>query len=170
MLTHSLASRSPDFESWLRRHNETQYRSRAGSGKSYGQLHDLTMAAQSLVAGHIASSTRTTYTAGFSRFHSYCSTVGLHSLPATPASVVNFLAHLRGSATSVSTARVYLAAITNAHREAGLPSPTTSDIVDLAMRGYQRFGPPEADKRLPLTVGLMRHLKNRIHDGGVGTN
>ena len=125
------------------------------------------MATQSLVAGHIASSTRTTYTAGFSRFHSFCSTVGLHSLPATPASVVNFLAHLRGSATSVSTARVYLAAITNAHREAGLPSPTTSDIVDLAMRGYQRSGPPETDKRLPITMGLMRHLKNRIRDSAL---
>ena len=81
--------------------------------------------------------------------------------------MVNFLAHLHDSATSVSTARVYLSALNNSHVEAGLPSPTASEVVTMAIRGFQRSAPPTADRRLPITMDIMRQLKTRIHDSAM---
>ncbi|XP_055332306.1 uncharacterized protein LOC129584212 [Paramacrobiotus metropolitanus] len=58
--------------------------------------------------------------------------------------------------------KVYLAAIHNSHREAGLLNPTADDLVVRAVSGFKRLNSPKPDRRLPITLDLMRTLKTRL--------
>ena len=82
---------------------------------------------------------------------------GLPSLPAAATTVVNFLGHMHGKGVSFSTAKVYLFAIANNHRESQHADPTSSDMVVFALKGYQRLKPSTSDSRLPITLDVMRH-------------
>ncbi|XP_055340932.1 uncharacterized protein LOC129589976 [Paramacrobiotus metropolitanus] len=55
-----------------------------------------------------------------------------------------------------------MAGIANAHVEANLPNPTVSSAVNRAIDGCKRICPTVSDRRLPITLDLMRHLKDSI--------
>jgi hypothetical protein len=59
---------------------------------------------------------------------------------------------------------VYLAAINNLHRENTVPSMSSNDLVCRALNGYKRLDLPESDKRLPITMDIMRLLKDCLRE------
>ena len=94
----------------------------------------------------------------------FCRQRHLSSLPASVITVINFMASLADTNIAFRTAKVYLAGISNSHTEAGLYSPATAMQVKHAMKGYARQLPAKSDKRLPITMRLMRLLKTRIFE------
>ncbi|XP_055330395.1 uncharacterized protein LOC129582806 [Paramacrobiotus metropolitanus] len=88
-------------------------------------------------------------------------------MPATPDITAEYVAHLYSTRKSLRTVTVYLAGINNHHREAGMKSPTSHDIVIRALLGYRRLAPPGADIRQPVTLETMRYLKDAIRSSGM---
>ncbi|XP_055353478.1 uncharacterized protein LOC129599291 [Paramacrobiotus metropolitanus] len=117
---------------------------------------------QRLLGAHISSSSRTTYDCSLNRFRTFCLENRLTPLPAAPATVAAFVAHLFEDKAAFRTCKVYLAAIHNYHREAGLPNPAADDLVIRAVNGYKRLNGPTPDRRLPITMDVMRSLKTRL--------
>jgi sugar lactone lactonase YvrE len=66
-----------------------------------------------------ADNTRRAYRVGWNDFTTYCAQHGLESLPATPQNIALYVTHLAERA-KLATIRLYLAAIAEKHREAGL--------------------------------------------------
>ena len=70
-------------------------------------------------------------------FATWCMDAGVESCPAEPADVARFLDEMAATR-KVATVRRYSSSIGHLHRAAGLPSPTTSSEVRLALRRIGR--------------------------------
>ena len=65
-------------------------------------------------------------------------------MPATPATIANYLALLAEEGKSVATVRLAAAAISTAHRAADVDNPCTSPVVKMALKGISRqHGQPQ---------------------------
>ncbi|XP_055345784.1 uncharacterized protein LOC129593478 [Paramacrobiotus metropolitanus] len=134
-------------------------------GGARGQLHqcnELNAVANRLRYHHIAASTRQAYDAGWFQFEQFCVRLAEHPLPASDDTVLRFLADLHSRGIAIATAKVYLASIANKHTECEFPIPTRSAAVSRALQGYQRLAPTPRDHRLPITLDIMRYLKDRL--------
>ena len=78
-----------------------------------------------------------TYRAQWQRFAAWCERHGRAGLPASPATVADYLTN-RATAAKTATVRLSGAAIGAAHRAAGQPDPTATPIVRDSMRGIAR--------------------------------
>ncbi|OWA52370.1 hypothetical protein BV898_16825 [Hypsibius exemplaris] len=81
----------------------------------------------------------------------------LMRLMATAAATSNFIikiVHIR--------VRVYLAGISNALLELGYPPLAKSSLIKRALKGYQRLKATPPDSRLPITLNILRLIKNRL--------
>ena len=83
---------------------------------------------------------------------------GHQSLPGSPSTVANF----RDSLNTESYAKLYLPAIGNFHKENEEMSPIQSSVVQLVLRGFPRKASTIPDKRLPITLDVLRFLKIQI--------
>ena len=92
----------------------------------------------------------------------FCGSDALCPLPASPTTVANFLGYLNGENLSVSTAKLYLSAVGNLHKEHGFPSPVRHTLVQTVLKGFCRKVPQPPDQRLPVTLDIMRFLKTQI--------
>ena len=96
------------------------------------------------------------------KFQQYCEHQGVRPLPADPTTVVNFLGFIKTQGLSAATARTYVAALGNQHKESNFESPTARSIVKAALRGYGKLKPQKPDTRLPITINIMRQIKTFI--------
>lgn len=104
-----------------------------------------------------ASGTRRAYSVGWSDFSAYCRDHGLHPLPASPQTVTLYVTAL-ADRLKLATIRLYLAAITQKHREIGLESPVSHEIVRRVVRGIARtIGAPPARKSA-VTIDYLRAM------------
>lgn len=94
--------------------------------------------AKALIDEAKSPATRRAYRSAWAAFESWCQSVGRASLPATPATVAMYLAHLVEARKKVSTIAKALAAISHAHWVSHLPSPRRSPEVKEAMSGARR--------------------------------
>ena len=62
---------------------------------------------------------------------------------------------------SYKTLKVYLSGICLAHIERGLPDPTDSYSLHLVCRGIRRQQGDSQRTRLPITINILRLLKER---------
>jgi integrase len=86
-----------------------------------------------------AESTRLAYEQDMTQFRHWCTARGLCPLPATPASIAAYLAHLADSGRKASGIGRACAGIAWHHRQAGVdPSPTAHQGVKATMRGIRR--------------------------------
>ena len=95
-------------------------------------------------AGSWALSTRRAYVAGWKHFTSWCSGYRCPGLPSAPADVVRYLEHLvETEGKTLSTARLYLAAIAAAHRLGCHEDPTSRPLVKATLKRLAReYGKP----------------------------
>ena len=91
----------------------------------------------SAVADARAANTRRTYAGQWQRFADWTAERQVSSLPATAATVADYLTE-RATAAKTATVRLSAAAIGAAHRAAGAPDPTATPIVRAALRGIAR--------------------------------
>lgn len=91
-----------------------------------------------LLEAATAPGTRRVYRGKLRIFLAWCQSEGLSALPAAPETVAAYVLSLAGRGVSCSTVSLALAAISAAHRAAGLESPTTALIVSKAVKGYRR--------------------------------
>jgi site-specific recombinase XerD len=102
----------------------------------------LSAAAAQRVAGGMAASTRRAYTRHWGAFQTWCDQHGRRALPATAATLAEYVTHLTSTTTrygrppAPATIDQVLGCIQSAHRVAGHPCPVTA--AKLALRDYRR--------------------------------
>ena len=109
----------------------------------------------------VAPSTRQTYQSGFNAFIKFCSQFDITPFPASSLTLEYFCAHA-SQHVSYKTLKVYLSSIRLAHIEQGLPDPTESATLHLVCRGIRRQQGDNQRTRLPITINLLRTLKEQL--------
>jgi hypothetical protein len=93
--------------------------------------------ASDLITGHLLAGTYESYGRHWTRFVAYCDARRLQSLPALPATVVCYIAHLSGLGTlQPQSTRVHVSAINKAHTDLGYVEPATGGLVAAVRRGW----------------------------------
>lgn len=111
-----------------------------------------------------APRTRAAYKAAWDAFVAWCDAQGLRPLPATPATVSAFLAARASEGRRVSTIEQALAAISQAHQFARLPSPRSAPEVREVMRGIRRTIGVAPEQKAPTRVEDLRRMVAALPD------
>lgn len=118
-----------------------------------------------LIAASLAKNTRRAYKSDWAHFLAFCEKHSLSPLPAAESTVRWYITDLAHSGRKVSTIERRLAAIAQAHKVAGYPSPTHSTSVRLCFRGIRReFGEPPHKKRPVFTPDVRLMIQNLPDD------
>ncbi len=115
-----------------------------------GRARDYAEAAQ-------ADNTRRVYRVGWNDFTAYCINNGFGALPASPQSVALYVTALAARA-KLATIRLYLASIAEKHRETGLDSPTSHDMVRRIVRGIARTNGSSQTRKAAVTLDHLRAM------------
>lgn len=86
----------------------------------------------------MADETLRAYRSRFASFSAWCSEVGRVPMPATPATVAAYLEFLESTGHKASTINQVTAAISKAHKAAGVENPCASDEVKTARKAASR--------------------------------
>ena len=136
-----------------------------------GMLAGLPEAAQRVqdYAGRSKSAaTIKAYAAGWRDFLAFCSERGLSALPASDQTVAAYLAELADRGAKAATIARRLVVISQAHRAADLPSPTSSSLVRRTHAGIRRtIGTAQAGKA-PALVDDLKRMLAALPDSRVG--
>ena len=84
-----------------------------------------------------SENTRKNYASQFGKFRTWCVQEGYSSLPAQPEVLAAYAAELADDGKSMSTIRLAVASIVDAHRRVGLESPVTAGVSE-TLRGLSR--------------------------------
>ena len=84
-----------------------------------------------------SENTRRNYAGQFRKFHAWCEREEQSALPAQPEVLAAYAAELADEGKSMSTIRLAVAAIVDAHRRVGLESPQTTGVTE-TLRGLSR--------------------------------
>lgn len=109
----------------------------------------------------VASSTRRTYQSGLNAFANFCARFNILPLPASSLTLQYFCAYV-SQHISYKTLKVYLSAIRLLHIEHDLPDPTDDSLLELVCRGIRRQQGDNKRPRLPITINILRTLKNQL--------
>ena len=111
--------------------------------------------------------TQRAYRSDWADFAQWCAGEGVAALPASVESVVDYVSELAATRKAATVER-RLAAISEAHREVGLPSPTDDDRIRIdvtRMRWHQR---KSTERTVPLAVRELRVMLGALPGGLVG--
>ena len=109
----------------------------------------------------VAPSTRRPYQSGFNAFIMFCSQFDITPFPSSSLTLEYFCAHA-SQHVSYNTLKVYLSSIRLAYIEQGLPDPTESATLHLVYRGIRHQQGDTQRTRLPITINLLRTLKEQL--------
>jgi integrase len=104
-----------------------------------------------------AENTRRAYRVGWNDFNAYCVAHGFDPLPASPQLIALYVTQLADRA-KLATVRLYLASIAEKHRESGLASPTSHEMVRRIVRGIARTSCVSQSRKSAVTLGHLRAL------------
>ena len=134
-----------------------------GAGEVAGALARLPEAAERVqdYAGHSKSAaTIRAYAAGWRDFLAFCEPRGLSALPASDETVATYLADMADRGAKAATIARRLVVISQAHKAADLPSPTSSSLVSRTHAGIRRtLGTAQQGKAPALVDDLKRMLE-----------
>lgn len=132
-------------------------------------------AAQNFASKSRAANTRRAYTADWADFTSWCAELGRAALPADPTTVGDYLsARAKGNPDegraplTVATLTRRLAAISQAHKLAGYPSPTQAEWVRTVMKGIRRELGTAQRQVAPAVSEIMRQWVRHLPDTLLG--
>ena len=111
-----------------------------------------------LLASALSEGTRRVYRIKLGLFGKWCSARGLSPLPASPETILAYVAELAQQGVSVSALTQSLAAISAAHRAAQMPSPTQDFYVQQAVRGYRREHGIAAHRATAATGEIVKRM------------
>jgi integrase len=121
-----------------------------------GDLELLGARAAEYVAAAKAPNTVRAYRSDWREFSAWAAWRGFEALPATPQTLALYLTARR------------LAAIGQAHRAAGWPTPTDDPAVKVVWVGIRRVHGTAAEGAAPLTVALLRRVVEALPEDLVG--
>jgi hypothetical protein len=105
------------------------------TGNSFPLTQSISDDTRNFVTESTAASTRKAYRSDLTIFVGWCESMNLESLPASPATIANFLAHQANGGISPSTLNRRIAAIRYAHEAAGINTPTGDKLVASTLKG-----------------------------------
>jgi integrase len=128
-------------------------------GAVLATLADAAERANSYAGQSKSAATITAYASGWRDFLSFCEQRGAVALPATDATVAGHLAALADGGMKAATIARRLVVISQAHKAADLPSPTTSSLVRRTHAGIRRsIGTAQTAKAPAVAADLKRML------------
>jgi integrase len=136
---------------------------RAEGSACGAQLEVLLARAGEYVAAGRAANTLRAYRSDWREFTAWAAQRHLEALPATPQSLLLYLTDLAGVA-KTSTIGRRLASITEAHRAAGVPSPTDDPTVQAVWAGIRRVHGISPEGAAPITVPMLRQIMQWLPD------
>ena len=102
--------------------------------------------------------TRRNYAGQYRKFHTWCEHEGQAPLPASPEVVAAYATELVDDGKSMSTVRLAVAAIVDAHRRVGLESPQTTGVTE-TLRGLSRQVGVAQKQAKPLDADSLAAIK-----------
>ena len=132
------------------------------------QTHALTTATQARLAqaleDSLAPATRRVYRAAWAAWTDWAGAHDTPALPATPEALATYLAARATEGASVASLRLVTAAVGQAHKLAGAPSPAAHALVQRAMAGFARQarGKPVKQAR-PLDRDAVTHVRGYLN-------
>lgn len=103
-----------------------------------------------------SAATRRAYAADLRDFEAFCLANGLMSLPAEPTTVALYLTHSAEIGKTVATIRRRLAAIADAHEEAGVESPVKAKPVRAILSGIAREKGVASVQKAAITIDVLK--------------
>lgn len=128
------------------------------------QIQDAIDRAEAFYRAATAQNTRKAYDVAWRCFTSWCHRNDLSALPADAATVGLYLAALADTH-KLSSLRLRLAAITVAHRNAGLTLDTKAPAIAKVMRGIQRTNGSAVTKKQAATAEIVRDAVRAFASG-----
>jgi integrase len=125
------------------------------------ELAGLAAAAAGYAAGSKAVNTRKAYRSDWEHYTMWCALCGLQALPAEASTVCLYLTAHAGQL-KVSTLRRRLACISQAHRAAGVETPTAAASVRAVWAGISRAHGAPPRRKTPLVVEAMRQVLDQL--------
>jgi integrase len=117
----------------------------------------LSEGAMRYVVASKAPNTVAGYRSDWGQFTAWCAARHLEALPAAPATVADYLDD-RAGVVAVSTLSRHLTSISQAHKAAGLPSPTYSEAVKAVWKGIRRTLGTAVSKKHALETADVRAI------------
>lgn len=114
-----------------------------------------------------AAATLRAYESDLADFRAWCEQRGFGVLPAEPQAVALYLTE-RADTLSVSSLRRRVAAISVAHRLAGLESPTTHGSVKSVLRGITRTKGASQSQKAAVSIEQLRAMIGTLPDSLLG--
>ena len=105
-----------------------------------------------------AVNTRRNYAGQYRKFRAWCEGEGQSALPAQPEVVAAYAAELAEDGKSLSTIRLAVAAIVDAHRSVGLESPQTTGVTE-TLRGLSRQVGVSQKQARPLDADALAAIR-----------
>ena len=102
--------------------------------------------------------TRRNYAGQFSKFRSWCEGEGQSALPASPEVVAAYAAELVAEGKSMSTVRLVVSAIVDAHRSVDLESPVNTGV-SVTLRGLARRVGASQKQAKPLDADALAAIR-----------
>ena len=124
--------------------------------------------AASYAAEARAGRTRAAYTSAFRVFAAWGVEGGVDTLPAEPATVAAYVAHLADTGRKAATINLHVAAIAAVHRAAGLDNPTAAEAVRATVRGIRRTIGTRQARKAPATAETVKKMVRKLPDGLTG--
>lgn len=124
--------------------------------------------AKGYAAASKAQNTRRAYAGAWKAFAVWCQSRGLASLPAAAETVAVYLAERADNGAKPASLDVYLAAISEAHRASGHPSPRDAAPVRAVRTGIRRTHGTAQHQKAPATVDTLRRMIAALPAGILG--
>lgn len=140
----------------------------ARAGGTPPALTDVLTSAAGYAQDEKAASTRRGYRSDWRDFSAWCDRMQLATMPALPATVAAYFAHLADSGRSAGTIARRVAAIAYAHKLKGADSPTTVEAVRQVLRGIRRRIGVKPVQKAPATARAIGAMVERMPDGLTG--
>lgn len=121
-------------------------------------LSNLVEDARTFAASAKSPATRRAYRHDWSRFESWCRHAGLVPLPASPATVATYAASMAQERLAVATIQRAMVGISQAHKMAGYPSPTSDAIVLEVLKGIRRERGTAQVQKNPVVPDQIRSM------------
>lgn len=115
-----------------------------------------------------AAATRKAYAADWRDFDGWCAAHARAAIPADPLTVATYLSALAVEGRKLSTIRRRLAAIGDAHRQAGFENPCAHPGVRGTVDGISRRIGSAPDKKAALTADILQKAIRKIPDDIAG--
>lgn len=131
------------------------------------ELARATSRAREYVAHSKAQNTLRAYRADWSAFVGWCRLTGQQALPAAPDTVAGYLA-AKAQEHKPATLQRALASIGQAHRAAGLDSPTGAAVVRETWKGITRTHGTAPRQKAPATTEVIRAMVATLPDNLLG--